>query len=190
MSNELIARKGFKSLGGVTFPYTGVTNTYNIESTDYLINATSGTFVITLPTAVGISGKQYIIKNSGNGTITLETTSSQTIDGNVSITLIQNETVEVISDGSNWKVVSGIGDVVVEGLIKSGYITNTSFTGTPLTYTVILSPEYPSAGYSVVVTGGDARSWTVENVTPGSFKINSNSNTSLTTDAYWITSLI
>ena len=190
MANEFIVRKGIKSLGGVTFPYTGVTDTCTIGPNEYLINVPSGTFTITLDTAVNISGKQYVIKNSGNGVITLNTTSSQTIDGNLSITLTQNETVEVISDGSNWKIVSGIGDVVVEGSTKSGYITNTFFTGTPLTYTVILSPAYPSTGYSVVVTGADARSWTVENVIAGGFKINSNSNTQLTGDVYWIASLI
>jgi hypothetical protein len=45
-------------------------------------------------------------------------------------------------------------------------------------------------GYSVVVTGGDARSWTVENITVNGFKVNSNSNTSLTSDTYWIASLV
>jgi hypothetical protein len=190
MANEFIVRKGIKSLGGVTFPYTGVTDNCTIGPNEYLINAPSGTFTITLPTAVGISGKQYIIKNSGNGVVTLNTTSSQTIDGSTSLTLTQNDTVEVISDGSNWKIVSGVGDIVVEGSTKSGYVTNTFFTGTPLTYTVTLSPAYPDAGYSVVVTGGDARSWTVENVVAGGFKINSNSNTPLTGDVYWIASLI
>jgi len=114
MANEFIVRKGIKSLGGVTFPYTGVTDTCTIGPNEYLINAPSGTFTITLPSAGSISGKQYIIKNSGNGVITLNTTSSQTIDGNLSISLTQNDTVEVISDGSNWKIVSGIGDIVVE----------------------------------------------------------------------------
>jgi hypothetical protein len=190
MANEFIVRKGIKSLGGVTFPYTGVTDNCTIGSNEYLINAPSGTFTITLPTAVGVSGKQYIIKNSGNGVVTLNTLSSQTIDVSTSLTLTQNDTVEVISDGSNWKIVSGVGDIVVEGSTKSGYVTNTFFTGTPLTYTVTLSPAYPDAGYSVVVTGGDARSWTVENVVAGGFKINSNSNTPLTGDVYWIASLI
>jgi hypothetical protein len=190
MANEFIVRKGIKSLGGVTFPYTGVTDNCTIGSNEYLINAPSGTFTITLPTAVGVSGKQYIIKNSGNGVETLNTLSSQTIDVSTSLTLTQNDTVEVISDGSNWKIVSGVGDIVVEGSTKSGYVTNTFFTGTPLTYTVTLSPAYPDAGYSVVVTGGDARSWTVENVVAGGFKINSNSNTPLTGDVYWIASLI
>jgi hypothetical protein len=190
MANEFIVRKGIKSLGGVTFPYTGVTDNCTIGSNEYLINAPSGTFTITLPTAVGVSGKQYIIKNSGNGVVTLNTLSSQTIDVSTSLTLTQNDTVEVISDGSNWKIVSGVGDIVVEGSTKSGYVTNTFFTGTPLTYTVTLSPAYPNAGYSVVVTGGDARSWTVENVVAGGFKINSNSNTPLTGDVYWIASLI
>jgi len=79
MANEFVARKGVISLGGITFPYTAVNGTYTITANDYLIDATSGTFQITLPSAVGIKGKIYVIKNSGNGVITLDGSGSQTI---------------------------------------------------------------------------------------------------------------
>lgn len=74
-----------------------------------LVDTTSTTITVTLPTAVGISGKQYTIKdkvgNAGIRNITIATTSSQTIDG--STTQIINtayESLTVISDGSNWYI--------------------------------------------------------------------------------------
>jgi len=71
MANELVIRDGFISLGGVTLPYKAVTSTYAITASDYMVDATSGTFQITLPTAVGVAGKIFEIKNSGTGPITV-----------------------------------------------------------------------------------------------------------------------
>lgn len=58
---------------------------------------------ITLPSAVGISGKMYVVKSKTASTITLATTSSQTIDGAApgTITVLYDK-VAVVSDGSNW----------------------------------------------------------------------------------------
>ena len=96
MANEFVTRKGLISLGGVSFPYTQKTTTYNITSDDYYVDC-SGTFTVTLPTSVGITGKLYIIKNSGVGTITVNTTSSETIDGSLSFLLTQYDTLQVQS---------------------------------------------------------------------------------------------
>ena len=82
MANEFVTRKGLKSVGGVTFPYVAKNSTYSISSDDHFIDCTSGSFTVTLPTAINVAGKVYIIKNSGTGSITVNTTSSQTIDGN------------------------------------------------------------------------------------------------------------
>lgn len=82
--------------------YVAVTSTYAIQPTDYQIEATTGTFTVTLPTAVGITGKVYSIKNSGIGTITLATTSSQLIDGNLTQTLTQLDNLVVMSNGTGW----------------------------------------------------------------------------------------
>lgn len=87
--------------------YTAQTSTYAILTTDELIDCTSGTFTVTLPTAVSVSGKKYIIKNSGTGVITIATTSSQTIDGGASSSIalsVQYSSITVVSDGANWKV--------------------------------------------------------------------------------------
>ena len=102
MANEFILRKGLISLGGVTFPLTQVSGTYTVLSTDYFVEATSGTFTISLPTAVGIKGQIYQIKNAGNGTITVDPSGAQTIDGQSTVTLTQNKSLYIVSDGANW----------------------------------------------------------------------------------------
>jgi len=186
MANEFVVRKGIKSLGGVIFPLTGISNTYTIQSTDNTIECVSGTFTVTLPTAIGVKGKQYVVKNIGSGTITVSTTSSQTIDGNNTISLTQNESIVVVSDDSDWKIIGGLGNAILGTEIKSGEVVNSSFTGNPKNTVVSFSPAFPNTNYSVVITGGDARSWTVENKTTSSFVINSNSNTSLENSVYWI----
>ena len=80
MANEFVARKGIISLGGITFPATGITASYNVGVNDYLIDVTGNTITVTLPNAIGINGKNYVIKNRGTGVVTVAT-SGQTIDG-------------------------------------------------------------------------------------------------------------
>src|SRR6266536_1829761 len=67
--------------GSISLAYVAKTAAYTLTASDYIVDATSGTFTLTLPTAVGITGRTYTIKNSGTGTTTIATTSSQTIDG-------------------------------------------------------------------------------------------------------------
>lgn len=93
--------------GVLSPPYIAKTTTYGILSTDYTIDCTSGTFTVTLPTAVSITGREYIIKNSGAGVITVATTSSQTIDGATTYSLpTQYKQVTIQSNGANWLVIS------------------------------------------------------------------------------------
>jgi hypothetical protein len=93
--------------GSIVLPYTGQSATYAIKTSDYLVNVTSGTFTATLPTAVGCTGKNYVLKNSGTGTITIATTSSQTIDGATTYSLnAQYKYLHVVSNGSNWIIIA------------------------------------------------------------------------------------
>ena len=189
MANEFIARKGIKSLGGITYPLTGINASYSVGENDYLIDVTGNTITVTLPTAVGVNGKNYVIKNRGTGVVTVATTSSQTIDGVNTKTLNNNDSIEVISDGSNWIIAAGTGTVTSSTTTKSGVVSNTTLTGTPLNYQVIFTSAFPNTNYSVTVTGGDARVWTVESITVNGFIINSNSNTGLLYPTYWIATL-
>lgn len=73
-------------------------------STDY-VYLISGTTTLTLPTAVGNTNR-YTLKNTGINTVTINTTSSQTIDGSTSITMaVRYTAVDVISDGTNWNII-------------------------------------------------------------------------------------
>jgi hypothetical protein len=94
-----------KMSGGATFNYVAKTSTYSISSTDYLIDCTANTFTVTLPSAVGITGRVYVIKNSGTGVVTVATSLAQNIDAYSSFVLsVQYEAIQVMSDGANWKV--------------------------------------------------------------------------------------
>lgn len=61
---------------------------------------------ITLPTAVGISGKYFIIKYTGtSGNLNILTTSSQLIDNDSTLTLTKtNSSVTLISNGTKWLI--------------------------------------------------------------------------------------
>jgi predicted ATP-dependent Lon-type protease len=189
MAKDFVVRNGLKSLGGITFPLTGISVTYLVKEEDYLIDVTGNTVTVTLPTAVGVNGKNYVIKNRGTGVVTVATTSSQTIDGANTKSLNNNDSIEVISDGNNWIIAAGTGTATSSTTAKSGIVSNTTWTGSPLNYQVSFTSAFPNTNYSVTVTGGDARVWTVESVTVNGFIINSNSNTGLLYPTYWIATL-
>ena len=105
MANEFVTRKGIKSLGGVTFPHLSITSGYTITENDYMVEVESGTVTVTLPSAVGIDGKIYIIKNSGTGVVTIDTTSSQLIDNLPTYNLAFYDTLTVVSDNVGWNVI-------------------------------------------------------------------------------------
>ena len=91
--------------GSFSAKYVAKTANYTATISDYTIDCTSGTFTVTLPTAVGITGRIYVIKNSGAGAITVATTSSQTIDGSTTYTLgTQYKYVVLQSNNSAWIV--------------------------------------------------------------------------------------
>jgi hypothetical protein len=89
-----------------TWGYIAKTATYTALSTDYTIDCTSGTFTVTLPTAVGISGRIYVVKNSGTGSITVDANASETIDGALTYILgTQYKYVIIQSTGAAWVVI-------------------------------------------------------------------------------------
>ena len=71
----------------VSNPYVAKTGAYTLTNSDYTVDCTSGTYSITLPTAVGITGREYNIKNTGAGTITVDANGTETIDDVLTIVL-------------------------------------------------------------------------------------------------------
>lgn len=92
--------------GSFSWPYIAKSANYTLTATDVTVNVTASGKTMTLPTAVGITGRVYIIKATyTTGTGTLNTTSSQTIftTGAVtSITMNAGDVYVVQSTGANW----------------------------------------------------------------------------------------
>ena len=94
---------------GNSGPNATKTANYTLTSTDNLIlaDATGGAITMTLPTAVGVTGRIYQIKriNSGANAVTIATTAAQTIDGDTTqVLVVQNVNLSLISDSANWRI--------------------------------------------------------------------------------------
>lgn len=103
------------------------TGPQTLDITNRVVNCTSGTFTVNLPTVVNIKSREYIIKNSGTGVITVDGSGSETIDGNLTYVLNQYDSIVIEADGtSNWILVPSINKNRNQLRIKgSGLITET-----------------------------------------------------------------
>lgn len=66
----------------------------------------------------------------------------------------------------------------------SGTVAPGLFSGTPKKFAVTF-PTLGTAAYAINITGGDARSWTIESQVATGFVINSNADTALTQNVNW-----
>lgn len=73
-----------------------------LTSSDVVLECTSGTFTVNLPTAVGITGRVYFIKNSGAGVVTVDPSGAELIDGAASTVLSTTDGIQILSTGSGW----------------------------------------------------------------------------------------
>jgi hypothetical protein len=102
-SNEMTV--SFVGFGGApTLAYISKSAAYTAAAVDNVINVTAAA-TITLPTASGITGKVYSVKNSGLGSVTVTPTGGETIDGAPSVALAPLSTLSVVSDGTNWIII-------------------------------------------------------------------------------------
>lgn len=104
--NKAKIEAGYKNL-----TVTSKTTTYAVTSSDDFIavDASGGSFTMTLPAAASNSGKIYTIKRTDStiaNTVTLDANAAETIDGDLTRLLYtQNESYTIVSDASNWKVI-------------------------------------------------------------------------------------
>ncbi len=83
--------------------------TATIEDHILIVDASGGARTITLPTAAGITGRQYIIKkkDSSVNVVTIAADGSETIDGDATIAIsMQWQVRTLVSDGANWMIIS------------------------------------------------------------------------------------
>jgi hypothetical protein len=99
---------GSTTIGGsLTLPITSKTADYTITNSDHtvLVSAASANVTITLPTAVGLTGRVYIIKRTDNSanSLTIDGNAAETIDGAATRNIsLQYQTLTLQSDGANW----------------------------------------------------------------------------------------
>lgn len=93
--------------GSFATALTTVTGNTTLDITHHTVLANSTTdFTITLPTAVGISGRQYVIKNINTNILTIDAAGTETIDGQLTQTIsTQYNSLALVSNGANWFIV-------------------------------------------------------------------------------------
>jgi len=95
--------------GSLSLPITTITANYTVGANDYTILCNnSGSITLTLPTAIGITGRVYVIKKLTNKQITIDGNGSETIDGAATIvTSTQWSSYMIQSNGAaGWFVIS------------------------------------------------------------------------------------
>jgi len=83
-----------------------VTGSYTVTQFDYLIECTSAVACdVTLPDPSTITGREYLIKNSGIGAVTVSSVGGETIDDQLTQVLAQYDAMKIMSNGTNWIIV-------------------------------------------------------------------------------------
>lgn len=100
------ATSTFQIAGTFAETYTSTATGITL-GTHIVVEVTATGQTITLPTAVGISGREYEIKLTASGSCTVNTTASQTIDASTTYSLsAQYKYVRVQSNGANWIIIA------------------------------------------------------------------------------------
>ncbi len=110
------------------------TSTYTATEVDEVILCSGAAFTVNLPAAASVPYKKYIIKKTDSSLtniITIDPNGSETIDGSTTTTLnTLSETLEIISDGSNWQVIRRtIPSIWTSFTPTGGWSSNTTYTG-------------------------------------------------------------
>lgn len=119
-----LVRGGVLTAGGLaqyvadapeTAPLVAKTGDYPVTAADEIVtvDATAGVVVVTLPTAVGKTGRRYEVWkiDAGANAVNVASTSAQTFNGAASPVALaaQWDWAVCVSDGANWLVRSGSG---------------------------------------------------------------------------------
>lgn len=150
---------------------------YTLTATDrtVIFSGLGGGATATLPNAAQFTGRVFRIKNADTtNDVTINTTSSQLIDGRASGVIVlkapYNDSISVVSDGSNWKILA---KAETQVLTSSG--SHTSATGA-------ITGIYQSGSANVTLTYGK---WRVSCLTGGSMSAAGSTNFMQLTSAFF-----
>lgn len=98
---------GTMNANGYVTAFSNQSSNYTLTLTDDVV-AVTGPTTINLPTAIGITGRRYTIKNvDATQTTIVDAFGSETIDGLLTKSLLtQYKYITVVSDGANWLIVA------------------------------------------------------------------------------------
>lgn len=115
---ELVDLKGDKGDEGDPGPSGGAYTRQLITAASYaetsttgekalLCDCTANAITINLPTAAGNVAKFHVKKiDAGANTVTVDPAGAETVDGGATAVLqVQSESIDLISDGTNWMIV-------------------------------------------------------------------------------------
>lgn len=143
--------------------YTGQSSNYNASVNDYI--GANGTFTITLPTAVGSSGKTIAVEHVGaniGNTVTIDTTSAQSVCNKSSggwALQTYGEYVIFQSDGSNWNCMTHLTDNGIQtgNTVSITATSQYTFTGLPSS-SITAGTIYTNNGQTFTVSSTTASS--------------------------------
>ncbi|MEA9985653.1 right-handed parallel beta-helix repeat-containing protein [Subtercola sp. RTI3] len=162
------ATSSLQTLGSFASNVLIVTAATTLDVTYFtLLSNSSSPLTHTLPTAVGITGRIYSIKNINTGIVTIATTSSQTIEGATTFLLSAQYAFAIVqSDGANWQIISsGYKSVTQQsattdlGVVLSNSGNRAAGTAFPITTSGAVS-----FGYMMLSGGFKPHRTTVSNV--------------------------
>ena len=109
MNSGATAPEWAESTGGDSDTVVTKTSAYTatVDDNTILCNGTSAAFTITLPASSGNSGLKYNVKktDSSANAITIDGNASETIDGNLTVSLSsQYDSYTIQCDGTNWYI--------------------------------------------------------------------------------------
>ncbi len=113
---------------GLQPTYVTKTANYTLTDTDGTVQGLTNAFTLTLPTAVGIQGRIYVLVNAQTAnTITIDGNAAETVCGSGTYALL-NTSIIIQSDNANWQCLASLA-LPLSGLTSGGVIYATSSTG-------------------------------------------------------------
>jgi hypothetical protein len=158
MANEFVARKGIISLGGLTFPYYQASANYTASTDDYFIDIIQPGAYVYLPTAVGIEGKQYVVRNSTSLSTRAYPVSEQYINELNWAELGAQTSIQIVSTGTDWSITSiggPIKNTTNNGLLTSDGSDSGVNANSGITYdgvTLVQIQQNTGDTYSEIIT--------------------------------------
>jgi len=147
---------------GTTLPVLAKSANYTLTTSDVrkVINASSGTWTLTLPTAAtATDGFWFAVRNSGTGVITVDADGSETIDGATTISLVAGQALLVVCDGTGWVTIGADAHIDASTAVH-GLTANVNVLGNRNAAAEFVQrgsfnpPSNGTYGYSPVYMGG------------------------------------